>query len=125
MGNGRLWGLYPAPSIGLQPGAPGMLVPDEKAAQIRWLVTVGLSGAGIAIMVFRSTFFLKALGIVLLVLPHFGGAPPLMTGETQVPANLAVAFSASSIVLSAVFWIVIGYLSGLVFARLGSNSAQA
>ena len=90
-----------------------------------WLVTVELSGAGIAIMVFKHLFFLKALATVLLVLPHLWGAPPLMTGETQVPANLAVAFSVSSIVLSAVFWIVIGYLSGLVFARLGSNSAQA
>ena len=88
-----------------------------------WLVTVGLSGAGIATMVFKRSFFLKALGMVFLVIPHLWGAPPLMTGETQVPANLAVAFSVSSIVLSAVFWIVIGYLSGLVFARLGSNSA--
>ena len=127
---GVIWGMAGfgvftlAPSLGLPPGAPGMPAPDEQASQIWWLMTVGLSGVGIAAMVFGSSFTLKALGMVLLVMPHFWGAPPLMSGETQVPANLAVAFSASSMVLSAVFWIVIGYLSGLVFARLGRNSAQ-
>ena len=60
-----------------------MLVPDEQAAQMWWLVTARLSGAGIATMVFKSSFFLKALGMVFLVMPHLWRAPPLMTGETQ------------------------------------------
>ena len=85
---------------------------------------MGLSGAGVAIIVFGNSFILKALGMILLELPYLCGAHPLMTGETQMPANLAVVFSVSSIVLSVVFWIVTGYLSGLIFARLGSNSAQ-
>ena len=100
-----------------------MFVPDEQAAQIWWLVTVGMSGANIVTMVFGSSFIIMAFGMVFLVLPHLWGAPPPMNGETQVPANLAVIFSVSSIVLSAVFWIVIGHMSGLVFAQLGSNSA--
>jgi predicted cobalt transporter CbtA len=112
-----------APSLGLPLGTPGMLVPVEQAAQMWWLVTVGLSGAGIATMVFKSSFLLKPLGAVFLVPPHLWAAPPLITGETHVPANLAVAFSVPSIILRAVLWIVIGYLWGLLFARLGSSLA--
>ena len=103
------------------PGTPAMLVPDHDAAQIWWFITVIFSAAGLATIVFVRSNLLKILGIVLVTLPHIWGAPPVIDGESQVPANLAITFSAASIALSAIFWIVIGFLSGLLFERSKSK----
>ena len=124
---GILWGIAGfsvftlAPSLGLPPGTPAMLVPDHNAAQIWWFITVIFSAAGLATIVFVRSNLLKILGIVLVTLPHIWGAPPVIDGESLVPANLAIAFSTASIVLSAIFWIVIGFLSGLLFERSESK----
>ncbi|MBL6932872.1 MAG: CbtA family protein [Rhodospirillales bacterium] len=126
---GVMWGVAGfsvftlAPALGLPPGAPGMPTPDEQAAQIWWLLTVLLSGAGLGSMAFGKSFVIKALGAVLMVLPHLWGAPPLNAIDSQLPPELAARFAASSIVLSAVFWVMMGYLSGLFFSKLGERSA--
>ena len=112
-----------APALGLPPGIPGMAVPDEKSAQIWWLITVLLSAGGLGCLVFGKSTVLKLLGPILLALPHLWGAPRGF-GDSLVPAAMAARFSASSIVLSAVFWVAIGYFSGAIFARLGEKSAN-
>jgi len=125
-GRGVLWGLAGftvftlCPALGLPPGVPGLAVPDEQAAQLWWLGTVLFSGAGIGCLVFGKSSIIKALGPMLLVLPHLWGAPPIM-GESLVPATMAARFAAMSIVLGGVFWVVIGYFSGAIFARLGEK----
>ena len=124
---GVMWGMAGfavftlSPALGLPPGAPGMPTPDEHAAQIWWLGTVLLSAGGLACMVFGKSIIIRALGPMLLALPHIWGAPPLMDVDSQLPPEMAARFSASSIVLSAVFWALIGYFSGLIFARLGEK----
>jgi cobalt transporter subunit CbtA len=125
-GRGVMWGIGGfaaftlAPALGLPPGVPGLAVPDEQIAQVWWVMTTVLSGVGLAAMVFGKSYVLKFLGMVLLVLPHVLGAP-VGSGESQVPAELAARFSASSIVLSAIFWVMIGYFSGLLFWRIGEK----
>lgn len=111
-----------SPALGLPPGAPGMPTPDERAAQIWWVITVLCGGGGLAAMVFGKNVIVKALGPVLIALPHLWGAPPLMSVESALPAELAARFSAASIVLSAVFWSLIGFFSGLFFERFGKNA---
>lgn len=126
-GRGVLWGMGGfavftlAPALGLPPGVPGLAVPDEQAAQIWWLGTVLLSGSGLACLVFGKSAVVKLLGPVLLVLPHVWGAPPVF-GESLVPATMAARFAATSIVLSAVLWLAIGYFCGAIFARLNEKS---
>jgi len=125
-GRGVLWGTAGfavftlAPALGLPPGVPGLAVPDEQAAQLWWLGTVLFSAAGLGALVFGKTSVFKVLGLLLLVAPQLWGAPHAM-GESLAPATLAARFAATSIVLSAVFWLAIGYFSGAIFARLGAQ----
>lgn len=124
---GVMWGVAGfavftlSPALGLPPGAPGMLTPDERTAQTWWFVTVLCSAGGLACLVFGKNMALKALGPVLFALPHFWGAPMLLGGESRLPPDLAARFAASSIVLSAVFWAVMGYFSGAYYARFGDK----
>jgi cobalt transporter subunit CbtA len=126
---GVMWGLAGfavftlSPALGLPPGVPGLAAPDEQAAQLWWLATVVLSAGGIGCLVFGESIAFKALGLVLLALPHLWGAPPVI-GESMVPAYMAARFSAMSIVLGGVFWVLIGTFSGLVFSRLNESSGN-
>ncbi|MBC8267222.1 MAG: CbtA family protein [Rhodospirillaceae bacterium] len=126
---GVLWGLAGfgvftiSPALGLPPGIPGLAAPDEQAAQLWWLATVVLSAAGLGCLVFGKTIAFKAPGLVLLALPHLWGAPPVIS-ESLVPAYMAARFSAMSIVLGGVFWVLIGTFSSLIFARLGEASGS-
>ncbi len=128
--HGILWGIAGfavftlAPNLGLAPELPGMPAGDLQARQIWWIVTVLFTGTGLASTVFGNSPALKILGLGLLVLPHVWGAPHSV-GESDVPAELAARFTASTIVLSAVFWVMIGYFSALIFTRLGKKSANA
>ncbi|NQU57813.1 MAG: CbtA family protein [Rhodospirillales bacterium] len=125
-GRGVLWGLAGfavftlGPALGLPPKLPSMPAADLQAGQLWWLGTVLFSGAGIGCLVFGKSAVIKGLGPVLLVLPHLWGAPQVM-GESLVPATMAARFAAMSIVLGGVFWVVIGYFSGAIFARLGEK----
>jgi len=129
-GRGILWGIAGfavftlAPNLGLPPELPGMPAGDLTARQIWWLATILLSAAGLGATVFGKASIIKVLGLVLLVLPHVWGAPHGV-GDSEVPAELAARFTAATIVLSAVFWVMIGYFSSLIFARMGRNSAEA
>ena len=126
---GVSWGLAGfavftlSPALGLPPGVPGLAAPDEQAAQIWWIGTVVLSAAGLACLVYGKALVFKALGLALLALPHLWGAPPVI-GGSLVPAEMAARFSALSIVLGGVFWVLIGYFSGIIFARLGDTSTK-
>ncbi len=123
---GIVWGIAGfaiftlAPSLGLAPELPGMPAGDLAKRQIWWIATVLFSGAGLGAAVFGKSAVIKILGLVLLVLPHVWGAPHGV-GESDVPAELAARFAASTVVLNAVFWVMIGYFSGLIFARLGKK----
>ena len=50
-------------------------------------------------------------GVLLLVLPHVVGAPG-GEGHGAVPGEMAAAFVAGSLAASAVFWVVLGGVSG-------------
>jgi cobalt transporter subunit CbtA len=128
-GRGILWGIAGfavftmAPNLGLPPELPGMPAGDLTARQTWWVATILLSAAGLGATVFGKSSIIKVLGLVLLVLPHVWGAPHGV-GDSDVPAELAARFTATTIILSAVFWVMIGYFSSLIFARLGENQQK-
>ncbi len=128
-GRGVLWGIAGfavftlAPNLGLPPELPGMPVADLTARQIWWLATILLSATGLGITIFGKSPIIKILGLVLLALPHIWGAPHA-SGDSDVPAELAAQFAASTIVLSALFWVMIGYFSSLIFNWLGEKQQE-
>ena len=127
---GVLWGLAGfavftmAPNLGLPPELPTMPAADLTARQIWWLATILLSAAGLGITVFGKSPIIKILGLVLMALPHIWGAPHV-SGDSDVPPELAAQFAASTIVLSAVFWVMIGFFSSLVFNWVGRKNLEA
>jgi predicted cobalt transporter CbtA len=60
------------------------------------------------------------VGLALLILPHAVGAPHPDALGGSVPPELAGAFVAKSIVVSAIFWSVLGWLAGGFFKRFTS-----
>jgi cobalt transporter subunit CbtA len=119
---GIVWGLAGfaaftlAPALGLPPALPGAAEADLAARQAWWLAAASGCAVGLALLVFGRNVWLAAAGIVLIALPHVAGAPA-PEGASTVPADLAARFAAASIVTGAVFWAVLGYLSGTLYAR--------
>ena len=120
---GAMWGLAGfvcfalAPALGLPPELPGMAAGDLLDRQVWWIATALASAGGLALIAFARPAAVKALGIVVLALPHIVGAPHA-DEVGPVPAELAAQFVAASLVAAAVFWIVLGALSGWLHRRL-------
>ena len=123
MATGVLWGLAGfacfalAPSFGLPPELPGMEAADLVGRQLWWASAALASAVGLALLAFAKPVPWKALGVVVLVAPHVIGAPH--TQETgSVPGELAAQFVAASLLAAAVFWVVLGAVSGWLHRRL-------
>ena len=120
---GAMWGLAGfacfalAPALGLPPELPGMAAGDLLDRQVWWIATALASAGGLALIAFARPAAVKALGVVVLALPHIVGAPHADEAG-GVPAELAAQFVAASLVAAAVFWIVLGALSGWLHRRL-------
>ncbi len=107
-----------APAFGLPPELPGAPAADLGPRQLWWLATVGLTAGGLALAAFSRPAWAKAIGIVLIVLPHVVGAPHPVDTASPLPPELAAQFVAASLVASAVFWAVLGAASGWLHGRL-------
>lgn len=120
---GAVWGLagfaalYVAPSLGLAPELPGMQAAALTARQAWWLLAATGTALGLGLAVFASNRLIKAVGGLLIVLPHLIGAPrhPLEPG--QVPAELAAEFAVATLVVTGLFWLVLGGLTGYLYRR--------
>jgi cobalt transporter subunit CbtA len=118
---GTLWGLAGfaafglAPALGLPPALPGAAEADLAARQLWWLAAAAACAGGLALVAFGNVW-LAAAGIVLIALPHVAGAPA-PEGASTAPADLAARFVAASLATGAVFWAVLGYLAGTLYAR--------
>jgi cobalt transporter subunit CbtA len=121
--NGAVWGLVAfacfslAPALGLPPQPPGVAVADLFDRQLWWAATVVATALGVYLMTARSRSWLwKIGGLVCLILPHAIGAPPA-TGQTVVPVQLVRQFAVASLAASAVFWLALGVIGGLLYDR--------
>ncbi len=122
---GLIWGLcgfaafHVAPGLGLAPELPGMQAADLADRQLWWLGTAALTASGLALIFFAESAVPKAVGIALLFVPHLIGAPHVMLEKSDVPAELAAEFAIASLVISGLFWLVLGGLTGLFYERFG------
>lgn len=123
--DGLLWGLAGfaalqlAPAMGLEPELPGTPAADLDARQIWWLGTAIATAAGLGLMAFGRNALVKAVGVVLLALPHLIGAPELESFAGVVPPELASEFAARSLGVGLCVWVFLG----AVLARFWSARA--
>jgi len=129
---GLLWGLAGfaamtlSPSLGLPPEVPGSVAADLASRQVWWLSAVVTAALGLWLLAFGRSTLWKLAGVAVLALPHLVGAPHPHGGESGVaPPELAARFAATSIVVSALTWALIGWLSGTVYERLGRSETGA
>ena len=122
-GEGLLWGLGGfaaftlSPALGLPPELPGTIAADLASRQAWWAFAALGAAGGLAVLAFGKGWWRLPVGLTLLVLPHAIGAPHPDAFGGSVPPELAGAFVAKSIVVSAIFWTVLGWLAGGFFKR--------
>ena len=121
--NGVLWGLagytvfFVAPSLGLPPEVPGTQAADLKDRQLWWMMAVCDTAAGLWLLAFAKTKTNKFLGLVLLVSPHWIGAPQPDVHSSAAPAELAQSFIMATALANALFWLALGGLMGLILSQ--------
>ncbi|MDD2058241.1 CbtA family protein [Pseudomonas sp. GD03860] len=120
---GALWGLGGfavfclAPTLGLPPELPGTAAADLAQRQAWWVGTAAATAVGLGLIVFARNWLLKALGVVLLVVPHVIGAPQPEVHEMLAPEALEAEFKVASLLTNAAFWLALGLISAWLFRR--------
>ena len=120
---GVLWGLagyavfVVAPTLGLPPELPGTVAADLTQRQIWWVSTAASTAVGLALMVFARHWLLKALGALILVVPHLVGAPQPAVHSALAPQALQTQFKLASLLTNAAFWVALGWISAWLFRR--------
>ena len=119
--SGLLWGVagylvfFVAPSLGLPPEVPGTVAAPLHARQLWWIMTAGLTAAGLGLGVYARHWALKLLGLVLLVVPHLIGAPHPAVPGGAAPEELAQAFIHATALANGIFWLTLGGLTGYFY----------
>ncbi len=113
-----------ATSLGLAPELPGSAAGDLVSRQIWWAATAAATGAGLFALLRLETPFAKLIGVALIATPHLVGAPQPGAPASTVPAELAARFAATSLVVHALTWILVGAAIGFVWRLLAEKTAM-
>lgn len=128
--SGMLWGFAGfaiftlGPGLGLPPELPGMAAAAVEARQVWWAAAAGSTAVGLWLLVFRREYWAKAVAVAVMALPHLVGAPHADATSALVPPELASRFAAASLVTSAIFWCVLGWIAGACHRRLVEREAD-
>ena len=120
---GLLWGLAGyatfvlAPTLGLPPELPGTAAADLTLRQTWWIGTAASTAAGLALIVFGRNWLLKGLGLAILAVPHFIGAPQPQVHSMLAPEALEAQFKIASQLTNVAFWLALGLISAWLFRR--------
>ena len=123
VGVGVLWGAAGfvvftlAPALGLPAELPGSIAADLQARQLWWVLAVSGAALGLGLIVFAKAPYWRVLGAVAAAVPHLVGAPHPDSLGGSVPPELAGQFAATSIVVAAIFWVLIGSLAAAFYRR--------
>jgi len=125
-----LWGLsgamifYVIPTLVYDPVLPGTIEADHFSRQLWWLATIECSAFGLAIFVFMKQFFLKFVGVFLIVAAVLIGSPP---GEFIAfsPSELVNTFIAYNLVINIIYWMLLGITVGYLINRTPFNLAKS
>jgi len=126
---GIFWGaggyatFFLAPAIGLPPEIPGAVVEALQSRQLWWLLAVTFTGVGLLLLFLGSHWIVKALGAVLIPVPHLIGAPHYSGAYTGLaPEILVDRFYLATVFVNAIFWLVLGATSAVLFRRLAQKT---
>jgi cobalt transporter subunit CbtA len=112
-----------APALGLPPELPGTAAAELEARQIWWIGTALATAAGLALMAYgRLAWVIVAIG--LFILPHAIGAPHPEVHEALVSDDVQRQFIIASLGTSAVFWLLLGHLTGELVRRVEVGGAS-
>jgi len=120
---GLFWGLAGfaaftiAPGLGLPPQVPGSETAPLFERQAWWLVTAVSTGCALALFSFTRRAPWAILAAILIVLPHFYGAPHPTDHSAEAPESLARQFVVSVTIVSFLFWVILGASTGYFFRR--------
>ena len=122
-----LWGIAAfaatslAPALGLCPELPGSAAAPLLTRQIWWVATALCTAGGIFLLARLEYMTAKIAGVVLILAPHIVGAPDTPKFKSTAPAELAAQFAATSLVVSAVLWALLGLAVGYAWQRVASR----
>lgn len=128
--NGIYWGVAGffavafLPSLGLSPELPAMPAADLADRQLWWLVTVVLSGIALYLVILRQEIWAKALGLLLIVLPHLYGAPHPEDISSPIPALLASQYAVASLATNLFMWAALGLALGWFIQHYASSEIE-
>lgn len=118
IGRGVMWGIagfavfVMAPAAGLPPELPGAISAPLEERQLWWLFAAVATASGIGLLIFTAGQAWRAIGVVLILVPHIVGAPTTDVYGGTLPAELAASYVGVTIAAMAVFWIVLGGVAG-------------
>ena len=117
-----------APALGLPPRPPGVPTADLLARQEWWWATV-MATALAFVCWYRARYASKRIwlpmGVTLIVLPHFIGAPQATADSAILPAELVRHFAAAAILISAFFWLMLGAGTGYLISKMRHYSERS
>ena len=121
--SGLLWGIAGfavvilAPAFSLPAQLPGATVTDLAMRQSWWVIFVLSAAGGVWILAYGKTLAQWAVAALLLVGPHLFAPrlPDILTGGA--PMELAALFTARSLGVGSLTWIVLGMVAGAVWRR--------
>ena len=128
---GLAWGMagyavvFVAPALGLHPELPGTEAAELLARQEWWVGTAIATASGLALCIFSRSWSLKVVGLLLIGLPHFIGAPLPAVEKALAPEELQHRFILASALVNATFWMVLGLLTAVFFRRFNSEKTGA
>lgn len=121
---GVLWGaagfavFMLAPALGMPPAVPGAAAAELGARQGWWLATAAATAVGLWLLVFGGLKTVRAAAVALLALPHVAGAPAAtVVAPSELPAELAARFAATTLAVGALFWVLLGAVTAALYRR--------
>jgi cobalt transporter subunit CbtA len=124
MRRGMLWGaagfavFVLAPALGLPPEPPGMEAAPLIERQAWWIATAVATALALGLFVFMPRPRWRIIAVALLLVPHLIGAPQPPEHGASVPPDIAAQFVVSSLATAALFWVVLGGVTGWLYRRL-------
>ena len=126
---GIIWGLagfasvHLAPAIGLPPELPGMAAEEDLVARQTWaMATTVLTAGGLALLFLAKQMLWRIAGALLIAAPHFVQIERVHV-EHAVPAELVSQFIVATLVVTALFWMLLGALTSYFSSRVGQAQA--
>jgi cobalt transporter subunit CbtA len=125
---GVLWGAAGFAIFALPPAAglplelPGSVAASIEARQVWWLLTAAATAGGIGLLALQARRIWKGGGVLLILVPHFVGAPHGEIQSGTLPAELAALYVGVSLGSMALFWITLGAVAGYCHDRFAGES---